>query len=251
LAQRYFIEIAYRGTAYHGWQIQQNALGIQQLLNEKLSLKLGEEIYCIGCGRTDTGVHARQFYLHLDVNKDIPADFIRQMNNFLPADIALHRIFPVPEKAHSRFSAVERTYTYILSLEKDPFMLGLSGFYYDGMDLESMNEAAGILTEFSDFTALCKISKDQKNNLCSIKAASWRGNGKLLVFTITANRFLRGMVRILVGTLMEIGKGRMSVSAFRELLSQQERTQAGSAAPAEGLYLTEVKYPDWVFALIA
>ncbi|RYD83688.1 MAG: tRNA pseudouridine(38-40) synthase TruA [Sphingobacteriales bacterium] len=241
---RYFLEISYKGTNYHGWQIQPNALTVQQVLNQKLSLLLGEEIYCIGCGRTDTGVHAKQFFLHFDVVKAFSEDIIYRLNKFLPKDIAALNIYKVADEAHTRWSAIERTYTYFIARKKDPFQVETAAQIIGTLDIEKMNEAAQLLLQYQEFHGLSKINEQEKHHLCDIKFASWHEENNMLVFTISANRFLRGMVRIIVGSLLEIGKGKKDKNWLREVIESKDCRKAGSAAPAEGLYLSEVKYPN-------
>jgi tRNA pseudouridine38-40 synthase len=246
--QRYFVELAYRGTAYHGWQIQPNAVTIQQVLNEKISARLGEDIYCVGCGRTDTGVHARRFFMHFDADKPLPPDFILKMNAFLPRDIVFYRLFPVAADAHSRFDAIQRTYKYILSRRKDPFMLDYCGFHFGDLKVEKMMQAAGILLNYTDFQALSKASDEQEHHLCNISHSQWIEKKDKLIYTVSSNRFLRGMVRIIVGTLLEVGKGKFTVEDFEHIIRQRDRKLAGGAAPAQGLYLSEVIYPPGLFS---
>ncbi len=243
---RYFLKISYKGTNYHGWQIQPNALTIQQVFNEKLSLILGEEIYCIGCGRTDTGVHAKEFYLHFDTTKAFSGNIKYRLNSFLPNDIAVHEIFTVAdEETNARWSAVERSYEYIISQKKDPFSQELAAQIFYNLDIEKMNEAAQILLEYQEYQGLSKINEQEKHHLCDIRFAKWENQpDDKLMFTITANRFLRGMVRIVVGSLLEIGRGKKDVNWLREVIESKDCRKAGSAAPAEGLYLSKVIYPD-------
>ncbi|MGZ5303839.1 MAG: tRNA pseudouridine synthase A, partial [Bacteroidia bacterium] len=204
---RFFLKISYKGTNYHGWQIQPNALGVQQVFNEKLSLILGEEIYCIGCGRTDTGVHAKEFFLHFDTSKVFSGNLIDRLNSFLPKDIAVHEIYSVTdEDANARWSAVERSYEYIISQKKDPFSIELAAQILYELDIERMNEAAQVLLLYNEYQGLSKVNEQEKHHLCNIRCAQWEKlDDDKLMFTITANRFLRGMVRIVVGSLLEIG----------------------------------------------
>lgn len=243
---RFFLKISYKGTKYHGWQVQPNALSVQQVFNEKLSLILGEEIYCIGCGRTDTGVHAKEFYLHFDTTKAFSEKLIYRLNSFLPEDIAVHDIFSVTdEKASARWSAIERSYEYIISQKKDPFTTELAAQIFHELDIDKMNEAAQILLQYQEYQGLSKINEQEKHHLCDIRYAQWHPlpNEKLM-FTITANRFLRGMVRIVVGSLLEIGRGKKDINWLREVIESKDCRKAGSAAPAEGLYLSKVIYPE-------
>ena len=244
---RYFLKISYKGTNYHGWQVQPNAITIQQVINEKLSLILGAEIYCIGCGRTDTGVHAKVFYLHFDSSKAFSGDLIYRLNAFLPKDIAAQEIYSVDEDASARWSATERSYTYIISQKKDPFVIDYAAQIFYELDIDKMNEAAQLLLQYQEFEGLSKINEQEKHHLCDVRFAKWHkleGEESKLIFTITANRFLRGMVRIVVGSLLEIGRGKKDINWLRDVIESKDCRKAGSAAPAEGLYLSEVKYPE-------
>lgn len=240
---RYFLEITYNGTAYHGWQIQRNAVTVQEVINKCLSLKLGEEIQTTGCGRTDTGVHASQFFLHFDFEKIIKKSFVNVINAFLPQDIVVRKIYKSPANFNARWDAASRTYTYIITQGREPLMLGYSAIERNELDIEKMNLAAETLTAFSDFTALSKVSKDEEHHLCTITKADWKKNKNKITFTITSNRFLRGMVRIVVGTLLEVGKGKISIEDFKNIISNRDRKKAAAAAPASGLFLSKVIYP--------
>jgi len=242
--KRYFLQIAYKGTNYNGWQTQDNAIGVQQIINEKLSLQLGEEVYAVGCGRTDTGVHARKFFLHFDTEKELTREHVRKLDIFLPPDITAQKIFVVPADAHTRWSAEKRTYTYLITLKKNPFLREFAAYIFANLNVEIMNQAAAVLPDYHDFEALSKINLQNKHHLCNIFEARWKKFGDKLVFRITANRFLRGMVRILVGTMLEVGKGEMNIAEFKELIEGKKRINAGAAAPAQGLYLSDVIYPD-------
>ncbi len=241
---RYFLQISYNGSAYHGWQIQDNAISIQQVLNEKLSVQLGAEIYCVGCGRTDTGVHALKYFLHFDFDSSLNENFIHKINSFLPSDIAVQKVFEADGDANARWSAIERTYKYFVSIGKDPLSLGYAGRLHKQPDIIAMQEAADILLRYTDFEALSKFSPDEQHHLSSITHAQWEQDDYKMTFTITANRFLRGMVRILTGTMFEVGKGKITPAEFEEIIKNKDRSKAFGAAPAEGLYLWDVKYPD-------
>ena len=249
MSQRYFIKYSFEGTRYHGWQIQPNALTVQQVLNEDLTILLGEDINVSGCGRTDTGVHAREFYAHFDSkipDLDEPA-FAFKLNNKLPKDIAIESIRKVHPEAHARFSAIARTYEYHISRHKDPFSDALSHYLYGELDLENMQRAADLLLEVDDFTSFSKVDTDVKTNICNIQKSVWEEAPGKLVFTITADRFLRNMVRAIVGTLLEIGLGKMTTEEFREIIEKKDRSAAGTSAPAKGLFLTRVEYPVEIF----
>jgi tRNA pseudouridine38-40 synthase len=242
--QRYFLQLSYKGTNYSGWQVQKNAVGVQQVVNEKLSLQLGEEIYVVGCGRTDTGVHARKYFAHFDTAKALTKEHLLRLNIFLPPDITAQRLFSVPEDANARWSATRRTYTYIITKTKNPFLLEFAAHIHSHLDFEAMKQAAAMLLEYHDFEALSKINVQNKHHLCNIYEAAWKQSGDKLLFKITANRFLRGMVRIVVGTMLEVGKGKMTLDEMRALIEGKNRVKAGFAAPAQGLYLTDIVYPD-------
>ncbi len=243
---RYFVKLAYRGTAYHGWQVQENAHTVQAELNEKISLLCNEKVNVVGCGRTDTGVHAREFFLHFDLEKALPfsqKDFVFRLNRFLPRDIAIYGVWEVPSRAHARFDAVSRTYCYYILLEKDPFACQLAMPFAGRLNLEAMQRAAKYLMEYEDFTSFSKLHTQTVTNICHITEAGWKKKGNMLVFTITADRFLRNMVRAIVGTFVEIGKGKLQPDDMKIIIEAKDRQYAGFSAPAQGLFLEEVKYP--------
>jgi len=241
---RYFIKLAYNGTNYHGWQIQENAHTVQAEINEKLSLILGKEINVVGCGRTDTGVHAREFYAHLEIEKLKLklSDLTFKLDRFLPGDIVIQKIFKVAPDLHSRFSAIDRTYKYYITKVKDPFLLNQSYFYHGPLNIEAMKTSCQYLFQFTDFTSFSKLHTQTNTNLCSIKKAEWEADGDVLIFTITADRFLRNMVRAIVGTMMEIGKGKISEKEMKSIIEAKDRSKAGYSVPAEGLFLEKVNY---------
>lgn len=246
--QRYFIEIAFDGSAYHGWQIQQNALTVQQLLDRALSTLLRQPTATVGCGRTDTGVHATQLFAHFDhVAPALPmeeSEFLHRLNALLPHDIAAKRLIPVAPEAHARFDAVKRSYEYHTHLHKDPFLHGRSWLLRDTPDIAAMNAAAVILYQYEDFSCFSKSNTQVYTNNCRIMHAEWRKeDGGRLVFDISANRFLRNMVRAIVGTLMEIGRGKHTPEYMHRVIKSKDRSVAGTSVPACGLYLTEVEYP--------
>nr|WP_294946302.1 tRNA pseudouridine(38-40) synthase TruA [uncultured Mucilaginibacter sp.] len=243
--QRYFLELAYDGTKYHGWQVQQNAISVQELLNKALSTLLRQPIETTGCGRTDTGVHAKEYFAHFDTDKseiEIPK-FEISLNALLPHDIAIKNIIPVHPEAHARFDATLRSYEYHIHFEKDPFLNGYSWLLRDKPNLELMNQAAAIIMEYSDFSCFSKSNTQVKTNNCKIVKAVWEQTEKGIVFKISADRFLRNMVRAIVGTLIAIGKGEMAPEGIRDIIQSKNRSKAGTSVPACGLYLTEVKYP--------
>jgi len=245
---RYFLQLSYKGTAYHGWQIQPNATTVQQLINERLGRLLKSDVMLAGCGRTDTGVHARDFYAHFDYpeawSQEELAKLAWKLDRFLPQDIAIQRIFPVRDDAHARFSAVSRKYRYIISTHKDPFMDHYAWHFSVPLDLAAMNDAAAVLMEYHDFACFSKVDNDSLTSDCTLMEAYWEKHSQQLEFNIKANRFLRNMVRAIVGTLINIGRGRYDVSRLREIIESGDRCQAGESAPAHGLYLMEVEYPD-------
>jgi tRNA pseudouridine38-40 synthase len=241
---RYFLEIAYQGTRYHGWQIQANAHSIQAEIQTKISLLLSENIEIVGSGRTDTGVHAEQQFAHFDTWQSIDNQvFIYKLNKILPADISIQNIYSVSDTAHARFDAVLRAYEYRLSRRKNPFLLNLAYFDYRNFDIELMNEAANKLLQYTDFQCFSRVKTEVNNFNCQISLAKWNEKSDLWVFKIGANRFLRGMVRAIVGTLLEVGQKKILVADFEAIIQSRDRRQAGRAVPPEGLFLTEVKYP--------
>ncbi|MBW6533583.1 MAG: tRNA pseudouridine(38-40) synthase TruA [Mariniphaga sp.] len=243
---RYFAQLSFKGTRYHGWQIQPNAVSVQETVEKALSTILREKISVVGAGRTDTGVHAPFFVLHFDTSEEIRdcKKLVFRLNSFLPPDIAIQKIWPVPEDAHARFSAVSRTYHYYITTEKNPFQTGTAFYYREKPDVAKMNEAAEILFEYDDFTSFSRLHTDVKTNLCKIYQAEWLLEGKMLVFKIKADRFLRNMVRAIVGTLLEVGKGKLSLNDFRKIIEKKNRGAAGASAPAHGLFLANIEYPE-------
>lgn len=245
--KRFFLEIAYDGTAYHGWQIQPNAISVQEILNHALHTFLREEIETIGAGRTDTGVHAKQLYVHFDsanpILVDNPYRALQAINALLPFDISVKRIIEVAEDSHARFDATERSYEYHIHSKKNPFLINKSWLLRDIPDIEKMNEAARFLLGTKDFECFSKSNTQVFTNICTIKEARWEQNGDHFVFHITADRFLRNMVRAIVGTLLEIGVKGKPISYIQEVLESKNRSKAGVSVPAHGLYLTRVIYP--------
>ncbi len=246
---RYFIEMAYKGSNYHGWQIQPNAITVQEVLKKQLSLLLQDTIQATGAGRTDTGVHAKYFVAHFDSEKMIAdkAVFLRKINGLLPKDIVIYSVAEVANDVHSRFQAISRTYKYYLASQKSPFKEGLIYVTNFNFDFEKMNEAAKLLFNFTDFTSFSKLHTDVKTNNCIVKKANWTFENGEWVFTIEADRFLRNMVRAIVGTLLLVGRGKLSVEEFENVIKAKNRSLAGSSAAAEGLYLTNITYPDELF----
>lgn len=245
---RYFLRFSYHGKAYHGWQRQPNALTVQEVLEDALSTILRTTIEVTGAGRTDAGVHAKELVAHFDYTeiKD-HADFVRRVNSYLPDDIAVRELLKTTDGAHARFDAVERTYEYWITQEKNPFLVDFGHQVSLPLDIGAMNKAAGILLDYKDFECFSRSNTDVKTFNCTIKIASWEQKNDLLVFTITADRFLRNMVRAIVGTLLNVGLGKISVEEMHTIIKSKDRGKAGASAPAKGLYLTRVVYPDTIF----
>lgn len=240
---RYFIEFSYNGKNYFGYQIQPNQISVQEVLENALSTILRQEIKTTGAGRTDTGVHAKKIYAHFDVENDLNENFIQQLNSFLPRDISVKKIFKVKEDFHARFDATFRTYEYFISLEKNPFSQDFSWQLRKPLlDIEKMNEACKILFEYEDFTSFAKLHADNKTNFCKIYKAEWEQNGSELKFTISADRFLRNMVRAIVGTMVEVGSGKIQPKDLHTIIKEKNRNSAGTSAPAQGLFLVDVGY---------
>lgn len=248
IVSRYFIRLAYKGTAYQGWQAQPHTdLTIQQQLNEKMSMILRESIDVVGCGRTDSGVHARDYFAHFDsARTDLGGnqDVVYHLNRVLPKDIAVKKITAMEENAHARFDAVSRTYEYHVITGKDAFNDHQAWEIRDVPDVMAMNTAADILLGYEDFAAFCKVGSDQKTTKCKLSEAWWMRHSDYIVFTITADRFLRNMVRAIVGTLMDVGRGKIGVEDVHAIVQSGDRSEAGQSVPAHGLYLTEIIYPD-------
>ncbi|RMZ58013.1 tRNA pseudouridine(38-40) synthase TruA [Chryseobacterium nematophagum] len=240
---RYFIEFSYNGKNYFGYQIQPNAISVQEELEKGLSTILREEIKTTGAGRTDTGVHAKKIFAHFDTEKILEEDLVRKLNSFLPPDISIKRIFRVQDDFHARFDATYRTYEYYISLEKNPFTQELAWQHWrKPLDIHKMNEACKILFEYEDFTSFAKLHTDNKTNICKMYKAEWVQNGSEIIFTVSANRFLRNMVRAIVGTMVEIGSGKIDPEDLRKVIENKNRNAAGTSAPAHGLYLVDVGY---------
>ncbi|MFZ1693405.1 MAG: tRNA pseudouridine(38-40) synthase TruA [Flavobacteriales bacterium] len=243
---RYFLEIAFNGTAYRGWQRQPDAPSVQAEVERALQFALHQhKVNAIGCGRTDTGVHATQFFLHFDGPSDAPLDdrFMYSLNSLLPDDIAVKRVIAVPDDAHARFSATERGYCYRIHGLKDPFLTKLSHQLKPALDVAAMNEACKALIGTQDFSSFQKVGTDVKTSICDVREARWEEAPNGYVFRIKADRFLRNMVRAIVGTCMRIGKGQQPASHMAEVLAAKDRHAAGRSAPACGLYLEHVVYP--------
>jgi tRNA pseudouridine38-40 synthase len=243
---RYFIQLSYDGTGYHGWQIQKNARSVQEEVEKALTVIAREKIEVVGAGRTDTGVHAACYIAHFDSNHQGMDDenLCFKLNCLLPFDIAVHKIFRVRDDAHARFDATYREYKYFLSRNKDPFTFAYSEKESRFLDVALMNEAALILLETTDFTSFSKLGSDVKTNNCVVTKAFWEEIGNQLVFTIRADRFLRNMVRAIVGTLLEVGLGKISIAEFKSVIEKRDRSSAGASVAAKGLFLVDIGYPD-------
>lgn len=247
---RYFIFLSYKGTSYHGWQIQPNSVTIQEILDNALSTVFNEKISATGAGRTDAGVHALVFCAHFEsISPDLAdnKNNIFRLNRFLPKDISVTGIYKVVPDAHARFSAVSRTYKYYIARAKDPFLEDSSWFIHGKIDLNILNRACGILMKYTDFTSFSKLHSDVKTNLCTVYSAIWQENDITLVFTIKADRFLRNMVRAIAGTMIATGTGRISLEEFEKIIQAKDRCRAGQSAPARGLFLTDIEYPPEIF----
>lgn len=249
--QRYFIYLAYDGTNYHGWQIQPNGSSVQECLMKALSTFLRKDVDVTGAGRTDAGVHASLMVAHFDFEEELDAISVTEkLNRLLPPDISIYKVCLVKPDAHARFDAIARTYKYYVTTTKYPFNRQYRCRIYHSLDYERMNEAARTLLEYDDFTSFSKLHTDAKTNICHISHAEWskqESEDTTWVFTIRADRFLRNMVRAIVGTLLEVGRGKLSVEGFRQIIEQQDRCKAGTSAPGQALFLVNVEYPEHVF----
>lgn len=245
---RFFIELAYNGKSFHGWQIQPNAVSVEGTVENALSLLLKEPIDIIGAGRTDTGVHARLMVGHFDCHtKAIDLDLIHRLNSFLPSEIVVNNIYQVKEDAHARFDAKRRTYHYHITTQKDPFRTNWAYEFKQSIDLELMNRAADVLLSHHNFKCFSKTHTDVKTYNCDIARAEWLVHGDQIIFVVSADRFLRNMVRALVGTLLEVGIGKISVDDFITILNSENRSEAGASVPAHGLYLVDIQYPKSIY----
>lgn len=240
---RYFIEFSYNGKNYFGYQIQPNEISVQEVLEKALATLLREDIKTTGAGRTDTGVHAKKMFAHFETDKILPNELTYRLNSFLPPDIAVKWVFKVDDELHARFDATYRTYEYYISTEKDPFSQHSAWqFTRQKLNMDKMNEACKILFLHQDFESFAKVGGDNKTTLCEIYKAEWQQQGHLLKFTISANRFLRNMVRAIVGTMVEVGIGKIQPEDLHRIIQEKNRNAAGTSAPAHGLYLVDVGY---------
>lgn len=246
---RYFVELAYNGSKYHGWQIQPNAISIQAKIEDGLLKALGVKTDIVGAGRTDSGVHASYYVAHFDTDKaDIDeSGLINKLNRILPNDIVIYSIKKVSNDTHARFDANLRTYNYFVINDKNPFKIDTSYRLRYKLDYDKMNQASKILFEYNDFTSFSKLHTEVANNLCTIHRAEWLHVDDQWVFIISANRFLRNMVRAIVGTLLDVGKGKINLDGFRTVIEQKDRGKAGLSVPANALFLTDIQYPNHLF----
>ena len=240
---RYFIRLCYNGSRYHGWQRQPNDVSVQQTLEEALQTLLRVETPVTGAGRTDAGVHAEMMVAHFDTPAAIqPDDLVQRLNALLPQDIAVHQIWQVADEAHARFDAQSRRYEYRITFQKAPFLQGMVTLMHGTLDFELMNQAAAQLLRYTDFTSFSKLHTQTHTNICHIKHAAWMRKGDTWIFSIEADRFLRNMVRAIVGTLLEVGRHKIDIEQFCKVIEQKDRQAAGTSVPAEGLYLVDIKY---------
>lgn len=251
---RYFIRFSYDGTNYHGWQVQPNGITVQEKMTSVMQQIFGVDLLLTAAGRTDSGVHAEMMFAHFDTDIQIidTKSMASKLNYMMPFDIAVYDVLPVVNEAHARFDAISRTYEYRMSPVKNPFNRFFQARYHDSpnhnpMDLKAMNKAAAVLLEYTDFTSFSKLHTDVKTNDCCISKAFWEQRGDLLVFTIKADRFLRNMVRAIVGTMLEVGRGKMDIAGFRSVIEAKDRCLAGTSVDAKGLFLVEIIYPDSLF----
>lgn len=249
--QRYFIQLAFNGTKYHGWQVQPNAVTVQEVITKAVSVLTGEQVEITGAGRTDTGVHASFYIAHFDLEIGTNADYLcNKLNAFLPDDIIIRKVFPVESDYHARFSATSRTYRYCLSEVRQPFKKEFTAYYPHKLNIELMKEACKILKEYTDFTSFSKLHTDVKTNNCIIYYADWKIENDIIFFEISADRFLRNMVRSIVGTMIDIGRGKTTLQGLREIIEAKNRSRAGTSVPAKGLFLFDIRYPEEIDRLL-
>ncbi len=241
---RYFIYMKYDGTRYHGWQVQPNSVTVQEELQKVLSVLLREDVQVVGAGRTDTGVHARMMVAHFDTGQEVDCGQIAyKLNRMLPKDISVDKVVAVDDEKHARFSALSRTYHYYVHLHKDPFLRAYSYELPYSIDFAKMNEAAGLLSGYEDFSSFCKSNSDAKTMVCKVTEARWvQDRENVWHFEITANRFLRNMVRAIVGTLIEVGRGRIDIDKFKKIVESGNRSDAGESVPGNALFLENIEY---------
>ncbi len=247
---RYFLQLSYNGGRYSGWQTQPGEVTVQQVVDAALQTLLGPAVQCTGSGRTDAGVHARMQVVHFDA--DLPyseAEVLHKLNAILPWDVAVHSLRKVSNQAHARYDAVSRSYEYHIHQKKDPFSAGLSYYFRPALNMEAMNEAAELLLQWHDFQCFSKVKTDVKHFDCEVTQAAWKMQNDTLVFYVSANRFLRGMVRAIVGSLLEVGLEKKSRNDFQQILESRDRKAAARNVPPEGLFLTNITYPEKIYTL--
>lgn len=240
---RYFLEISYKGTAYSGFQTQENAVTVQSELEKAIAILQREAVSLTGSSRTDAGVHALQNYFHFDFSGVLHPQFVYKLNAILPSDIVLHKLIPVREEAHSRFDAIAREYKYFIYRAKDPFLQDRAYYFPYQLDIERMQSAAALLLEYQDFTSFSKRNTQVKTFQCRLERSEWKQEGACLVYHVKGNRFLRGMVRALTATMLKAGRGKISLDEFRAILEARDCTKASFAVPPHGLFLMNVHYP--------
>ncbi len=246
---RYFIELSYKGTNYHGWQVQPNAISVQELLNKALTTIFRTAINVVGAGRTDTGVHAEQLFAHVDFENEIKIeDAIYKLNSLLPNDIVVENIMKTTETAHARFDAKSRSYEYRIFMGRNPFLIDTTWQLNNAkLNIVKMNEASEILKNYTNFKCFSRTNSNVKTYNCDVKRVEWIKTNEMLIFHITADRFLRNMVRAIVGTLIDVGKDKLTLEGFKQIIESEDRCNAGTSAPAQGLFLTQVTYPKTIF----
>ena len=246
---RYFIELSYKGTNYHGWQEQPNSVSVQELINKAFSTIFGTSINVVGAGRTDTGVHAEQLYAHIDFSAEINTrDVTYKINSLLPHDIVVENIVKTIDNVHARFDAISRSYEYRIFLGRNPFLIDTTWQLNNTkLNIVKMNEAAEILLTYTNFKCFSRTNSNVKTYNCDVRKAQWVLTKKTLIFHITADRFLRNMVRAIVGTLIEVGTGKITLEDFKQIIESKDRRNAGTSVPAQGLFLTQVDYPKSIF----
>jgi len=248
---RYALEIAYKGSQFHGWQLQPNCNSVQAEMQKALSLICKEQVHCLGCGRTDAGVHAKQFVLHFEINGELPERLVHKLNHLLTRDISIYHLYNVSPNFSARFDCTERSYEYHIHQKPNPFLSEYSWYFSKPLDIELMNLAAARLLAHKDFKAFCKANSQVNHYECDLREAVWIKDDYRLLFKITANRFLRNMVRAIVGTLVEIGEGKLSLEEFERIVLSQDRRESGQSAPPQGLFLVRTVYPEGTFEIIS
>lgn len=244
---RYFLELTYHGKAYHGWQKQPHAISVQEVVETALFTIWQEPVEIVGAGRTDAGVHARQLFAHFDSEKELDGSLAHKLNSLLPKDVAVLGVYGVKPEAHARFDALSRSYEYHIVKKKDPFVIDTAYYIKKELQVEKMEEAAKILLDYIDFKSFSRSRTDVRTYNCDIHHAYWEVQQERLIFHIKADRFLRNMVRAIVGTLLQVGLGRMRVEEMHTIIQSKDRSEAGASVPAHGLFLTKIEYPNTIF----